>query len=77
MVIVYSFQTYDGTKDYFPAGSVANKIMRISMVIIALVIGLFVTNFNNLFSLVCSASWLQVRRGHQNTFPFLGSRFRV
>ena len=29
MVIYYSLQTYEGTKDWFPAQSVANKIMRV------------------------------------------------
>ncbi|CAE7230796.1 AVT1 [Symbiodinium sp. CCMP2592] len=54
MVIYYSLQTYEGTKDCFPAGSFANKIMRILVVVIAVVIGLVVTQFNKLFALVAS-----------------------
>ena len=39
MVIYYSFQTYDVTREYVPVGSVANKVMRILLVIVAIVIG--------------------------------------
>jgi len=54
MVIYYSLQTYEGTKDCFPVGSFANKIMRVLVVVIAVVIGLAVTQFNKLFALVAS-----------------------
>ena len=63
MVIYYSLQTYEGTKDCFPVGSFANKIMRVLVVVIAVVIGLAVTQFNKLFALVASASrpWFSSR----------------
>lgn len=54
MVIFYSFQTYEYTRNYFPVGSIANKLMRLTVVALAVFIGETVSNFNQLFSLVCS-----------------------
>jgi len=54
MVVFYSFQTFRYTKDYVPAGSAANKLMRLAVVALAVVVGLVVTNFSQLFALVCA-----------------------
>merc|ERR1711972_227854 len=39
MVVFYSFQTFKYTKDYVPVGGFANKIMRLSVVAITILIG--------------------------------------
>jgi len=54
IVVFYSFQTCELTKDYVPLGSCANKVMRITVVFIALLLAYSVNDFNQLFSLVAS-----------------------
>jgi len=54
MVIFYSMQTFSYTKDIFPLGTWKNKVMRLSVVAVAVVIAQLVPNFGKLFALVCS-----------------------
>lgn len=54
MVIFYSLQTFKYTRNYVPAGTWANKAMRVVIVALALAIARAVTNFGTLFALVCS-----------------------
>mmetsp|Transcript_99998 Transcript_99998/g.137625 ORF Transcript_99998/g.137625 Transcript_99998/m.137625 type:complete len:493 (-) Transcript_99998:226-1704(-) len=54
MVIFYSFQTFEYTKDCVPVGSAANKVMRLAVVALVILIGHSVSNFNQLFALVMS-----------------------
>merc|ERR1712048_687929 len=56
IVVFYSFQTCELTKDYVPLGSCANKVMRIAVVFIALLFAYSVNDFNQLFALVASVT---------------------
>lgn len=74
MVIFYSFQTLKYTKDYVPAGSAANKAMRIVVVAIAELIAQCIPNFGNLFAVVCSLAGPML----QVIFPLMfSSRIRA
>lgn len=74
MVVFYSFQTLKYTKDYVPAGSWANKAMRLTVVVIAEFIAQCIPNFGNLFAVVCSLAGPML----QVIFPLIfSSRIRA
>jgi len=54
MVIFSSFQTFKLTKDIFPVGSVANKIMRLTITGMCIAVAQVVPDFGMLFGLVCA-----------------------
>jgi len=54
MVIFYSLQTFTYTKNFVPLGTWRNKVMRLSVVALAVLIAQLVPNFGKLFALVCS-----------------------
>jgi len=54
MVIFYSFQTFHGTRDKVPPGSMANKAMRLATVFLSILLAQMIPNFGQLFALVCA-----------------------
>lgn len=54
MAVFYSFQTMEATAKAVPPGSFSNKVMRVSIVAIAVFIGYVVHDFGKLFSLVAA-----------------------
>jgi len=54
IAVFYSLQTFKYTRDYVPAGSVANKAMRLALAALIILIARLVPDFGKLFALVAS-----------------------
>merc|ERR550539_196442 len=54
MVIFHSFQTFQYTRDVLPVGSLPNRVMRLVVACCAVLSAQTVSNFNQLFALVCA-----------------------
>jgi len=52
MVVFYSFQTCKFTRDLVPQGSVANKVMRLCVAALSIIIAQMIPDFGQLFALV-------------------------
>jgi len=46
MVVFYSFQTFEYTRDVVPSGNAAKKPMQVTVVVIVLGIGSLISSFN-------------------------------
>merc|ERR1712048_1557690 len=54
MAVFYSLQTMEFTAKAVPPGSLSNKVMRVSIVALAVLIGYLVHDFGKLFALVAA-----------------------